>query len=77
MASYKYDKSVTKIDHVAFDTVHTPGTAAPDAGIYKCTGCGHEIGIAKGHNLPPQIHSQHPSSKPILWQLSVFAVHNT
>lgn len=77
MASFKYDQFVSKIDHAAFDLLHNPGIAAPDAGIYRCDGCGHEIGIAKGHILPPQIHAQHPANKPIQWRLAVFAIHKT
>jgi len=34
-----------------------------------------EIGIAKGHTLPPQNHHQHAAGQgPIKWQLLVFAV---
>lgn len=75
MAQYKNPGFLTKSEHSAFDETHAPGTAAPDAGIYRCTGCGHEIGIAKGHTLPPQTHHQHSASAgKIAWQLIVFAV---
>ena len=41
---------------------------------YRCAACGHEIGIAKGHKLPPQNHHQHaPGIGRIQWQLLVYA----
>lgn len=74
MAQYKYDKFLHKSDHTAYDAVHEPGVKTDNAGVYRCTVCGHEIGIAKGHTLPPQNHHQHPAGKgPIRWQLVVFA----
>ncbi len=77
MALYKHGQSLTQSQDAAFDVVHSPGNAAPHAGIYKCTGCGHEIGIAAGHTLPPQGHPQHPTSLgSIRWKLLVFAQHN-
>ena len=77
LALYKYGHSLTQSQDGAFDAVHSPGIAAPNAGIYKCTGCGHEIGIASGHTLPPQSHPQHPASLgPIRWKLLVYAQHN-
>lgn len=77
MATYKYVQHLNHSDSPAFDQVHEPGIAAPYAGIYRCTKCGHEIGIAKSHILPPQSHPQHPTSLgPIRWQLIVFAQHN-
>lgn len=76
MALYKNKDFVGTSTSDAFDTLHKPGTSAPHAGIYRCTACKHEIGIAEGHTLPPQVHSQHPDGKPILWQLAVYAVHN-
>ncbi len=77
MALYKNPTYVKQVSDTAFDAVHDPGIAAPHAGIYRCTKCGHEIGIAEGHTLPPQIHPQHaPSMGAIKWQLLVFAQHN-
>lgn len=76
MAHYKYEKFVTKVDSAAYDTLSDPGVKAPNAGIYRCNACGHEIGIALGHVLPPQGHHKHPIGiGPIKWQLIVFAVH--
>ena len=75
MAQYKNEKYLTKSDHNAFDTKHSPGAEAANPGIYRCVGCGDEIAIAKGHKLPPQNHHQHTAGQgDILWQLAVFSV---
>lgn len=75
MALYKYAQALTQSQDAAFDALHTPGTAAPHAGIYRCTNCGDEIGIANGHILPPQNHRQHnPANGRIMWQLIVYPV---
>ncbi|HVZ46882.1 MAG TPA: hypothetical protein VHA82_23955 [Ramlibacter sp.] len=77
MAIYKNGNLLHHSQDQAFDAVHSPGTAAPFAGIYRCATCGHEVGIAHGHTLPPQGHHQHaPGIGPIRWQLLVFAQHN-
>lgn len=74
MAQYKYGNYLAKSDHSAYDAKHSPGVEAPNAGIYRCVACGDEIGIAKGHTLPPQNHHQHaPGVGKIEWQLLVFA----
>jgi len=74
MAQYKYSQHLQKSDNAAYDTLHSPGAEAPNAGIYRCASCGDEIGIAKGHTLPPQNHHQHaPSVGSIKWQLLVFS----
>lgn len=74
MATYKYGNKLTQVLHDAFDVQHLPGATALHAGIYRCMACGDEIGIAKGHTLPPQNHKQHaPNSGPIRWQLLVYA----
>lgn len=74
MAQYKYGKKLQHSDNAAYDTRLTPGSQASNAGIYKCVACGDEIGIAKGHTLPPQNHHQHaPGMGRIEWQLLVFA----
>ena len=76
MALYKYPKFLTPSQHKNFDTLRDPGADAPDAGVYRCQVCGHEIGIAKGHKLPPQGHHTHsPGSGPIRWLLLVAALH--
>jgi hypothetical protein len=74
MAQYKYGNYLNNSDNSAYDTKHSPGAEAPNAGIYRCVACGDEIGIAKGHTLPPQNHHQHaPGVGKIEWQLLVFA----
>jgi len=70
----KFSCLLSQSDSAAYDTKHAPGNAAPNAGIYRCAGCGDEIGIAKGHTLPPQNHHQHtPSTVKVEWQLLVYA----
>ena len=67
---------VKVIKHYGFDIVFKPGVAATWAGVYRCTKCGHEIGIAKGHVLPPQNHHVHDAKQgDIVWQLVVAAEH--
>jgi len=75
MALYKYSTHIQQSQHANFDKHYSPGDATPDPGIYRCVNCGDEIGIAKGHTLPPQNHHQHkPSAGPIKWQLLVCAI---
>lgn len=77
MALYKHGQHLTQSQDAAFDALHSPGIESPYGGIYRCAACGHEIGIASGHTLPPQGHHQHPPGRgPIQWQLLVFAQHN-
>lgn len=74
MAQYKHGQFLTQNQHLEFDAVHSPGSTAANPGIYRCTRCGDEIAIAKGHTLPPQNHHQHaPGAGAIQWQLLVFA----
>jgi len=75
MIYYQNGSSLTHLNSEAFNTTYEPGQRAPFGGIYKCKGCGHEIGIAKGHFLPPQNHHQHANYfVSILWQPVV--IHN-
>ena len=77
MAQYKYDMYLKKADFAAYDTLHQPGVPAPNAGIYRCEVCSHEIAIAEKHILPSQTHAQHdPKAGKIQWRLIVFAQHN-
>lgn len=76
MAWYKYQKFLESNSHANFDALREPSSSAPDAGVYRCTGCGREIGIAANHTLPPQNHHQHSQNQgPIRWQLIVAAHH--
>lgn len=75
MALYKNGNLLSTSQSTAFDETHSPGTAAPHPGIYRCTSCGDEIAIAGGHTLPPQNHKQHNQSNgKIAWQLLVYPV---
>lgn len=72
VALYKYSQYIGQSQHACFDTISQPNTPAPYPGIYRCEGCGHEIGIARGHNLPPQNHHQHTQAQgTIRWRLTV------
>lgn len=72
MALYKYSNFISQNNDAAFDGVHEPGQEAPYPGIYRCPGCGKEIAIAGGHQLPPQNHHQHTASQgKVRWQLAV------
>lgn len=76
MASYKYQQFLSLNQHANFDTLRDPGVDAPDAGLYRCEACGHEIGIAKGHKLPPQNHHQHQAGiSGIRWRLIAASAH--
>jgi hypothetical protein len=74
MALFRYNQFLAASSDQAFDLLHEPGQSAPHAGIYRCENCGDEIGIAKGHTLPPQNHRQHnPNTGRIAWRLVVYA----
>ena len=76
MAWYKYDQYLKKSVGDAYDQDLSPGIAAPHAGIYRCMGCGRELGIAQSHMLPPQNHHQHTAAEgTIRWRLIVYADH--
>ena len=75
MAHYRNLSYLFFDQHERFEKIQSPGEEALDSGIYRCEGCGDEIGIAKGHVLPPQNYHQHdPASGPIKWRLIVCAV---
>lgn len=70
MVWYKYPQVLTQIMHANFDKIYSPGEQSPDGGIYRCEGCGREIGIAQQHTLPPQNHHQHTSAQgAIRWRM--------
>ena len=76
MAWYKYPAFLKQNPGEVYDKDYPPGVAAPFAGIYRCVGCGREIGIAYGHALPPQTHHQHTAADgAICWQMIVWADH--
>lgn len=73
MAQYKYSNYLTQSNDAKYDSEFSPGTTASNPGIYRCTSCGDEIGIAKGHTLPPQNQHQHSSGASVKWKLIVMA----
>ncbi len=77
MALYKHNRYASASQSDAFDVTHNPGATTPYSGIYRCDNCGHEIVSEEGKPLPPQVHTKHPTDKPIKWRLIVFAQHNT
>lgn len=77
MALYKNGDLLQFSKHANFDKTHAPGVPAPDPGVYRCVACGDEIGIARGHNLPPENHHQHVALGSIRWQLVVCAMSST
>jgi hypothetical protein len=75
MAIYQETSNLTYSGSALFTQSFEPGQPAPYGGIYKCTGCGLEIGIAKHHTLPSQNHHQHRTQYlPIRWRAVV--IHN-
>jgi hypothetical protein len=60
--------------HVAFETIHSPGSRVPHSGIYRCVNCGDENCCNKGDPFPPQNKHQHAIQSPIGWRLLVLAV---
>jgi hypothetical protein len=78
MALYKYPHDLQQSDAPAFDEDHHPGAAAPLPGIYRCTGCGHEIAADGGEPLPFEKHHRHAARRsPIRWRLVVHADERT
>ena len=67
MAQFKDRGRVTHSnDAVLFDTKHAQGTRPENPGIYRCTGCGDEVLVARGEALPRKRHEGQ-------WQLLVLA----
>jgi hypothetical protein len=72
MATFKYSHYLMNRPEPKFDPAHAPGTVAPDAGIYKCQGCGIEVVSDAGDPLPPASHHQHSLAQGgIAWRLIV------
>lgn len=69
MAYYQHPNQLQFSQNTVFNSAYEPGQQAPYGGVYRCTGCGLEIGTAKYHALPPQNHHQHSNwNYPIRWQ---------
>jgi hypothetical protein len=76
MAMYKYQRFLTPNQEGAFDGMHGPGQPTPVSGIYRCTGCGHEVTSVFGKTMPPQDHHTHTWQQgAIAWQLIVATTH--
>lgn len=76
MAFYKNASYLRQDNGNAFDQTYRPGAETPLSGIYRCTGCGHEMVSVKGHTLPPQNHHTHTLYQgDIRWQLIVMSTH--
>jgi hypothetical protein len=76
MAIYKHDQYLQQSNAEEFDKDHTPGTAAPFSGIYRCMGCKKEVASNEGEPLPPQNHHQHSQAQgKVRWRLIVYADH--
>jgi hypothetical protein len=72
MAKYRESKYLSHSDSSIFTRTFDPGESAPYGGIYRCTGCNREIGIAQYHMLPTQNNHQHViRALPIRWQPEV------
>jgi hypothetical protein len=72
MAIYKNGLFLTKSNEACYDVVHAAGARAPNPGIFKCPGCGHEIVVPMGHTLPAEDHHEHTGSQgSVRWQLIV------
>jgi hypothetical protein len=74
MALYKYSTHLERENNVAFDLLHGPGATCPNAGIYRCDGCGREVASNAGDALPSQGHHPHTIEQgAIRWRLLVYA----
>lgn len=73
MAEYKYSNYLSQSNDAKYDSEYSPGESTSYPGIYRCTGCGDEIGIAKNKTLPPQNDHQHSGSSNVKWRLNVRA----
>jgi hypothetical protein len=78
MALYRIGGYFTCGSGRAFRENLPPGSEVRIAGIYRCTVCGDEIGIAKSQRLPSEEAHRHdfdPPSDPVIapgptaWQL--------
>jgi len=72
MAFYKYAQYLHDSDNATFDRIHSPETATPNSGIYRCAVCGAEIISEKPKPLPSKDHHVHAEELgPIQWRLIV------
>lgn len=72
MALFKDARYLQSGTGIPFVSLYPPGSDAPVAGIYRCSGCGNEIVSHRDHNLPPENHHRHAIGQgPIRWHLIV------
>ena len=70
MALYKYSKFFNLAEFQDFETEFRSGERAPQSGLYRCCGCGHEIVSSAGYSFPPENHHRHaPDEGAIRWRL--------
>ena len=73
MAKYRYSTHLHKSDSTAYDVEWKPGQKPVNSGIYRCTGCGHEVVAEKERSFPTQNKHQHTAEQgEIRWKLLVF-----
>jgi hypothetical protein len=69
---YKYLTYLHASSGNEFDKAYSPGDRVAWSGIYRCTGCGHEVVHTNEKPLPPQNHHQHKLTQgKIQWKLVV------
>lgn len=77
MALYRFAEFIKQTELPAFSTVHSPGTIAPYAGIYRCGVCAAEIVSDRGQPLPMEGEPKHRGfhNVPMKWRLVVKVAH--
>lgn len=70
-----YLKKITTFQAEEAELWNSPkaaGSSSPASGIYRCTGCGHEIASGEGIKLPAlNCHKQSDPAVAASWQLVV------
>ena len=75
MAHYQNASLLVQSRHIKFDKKYPPGATVVHMGIYRCTGCGHEIVITNERILPTQNQHMHAFEfGPVSWELIVCPV---
>jgi hypothetical protein len=74
VALYKRKPYILESDLTAFEVRYAPAARVANPGIYRCLGCGEEVAVAKGHQVPrPEQHEHAAGDGKAEWQLIVFA----
>ncbi|SOD42284.1 hypothetical protein SAMN06298226_2620 [Nitrosovibrio sp. Nv4] len=75
MALYQDQSFLIQSSQPLFDLKNAPGAIATASGIYRCNGCGCEIAVEKGYELPSHAKHDHGFQfGPATWQLIVAAI---